>query len=412
MLNRSTLSLVILAAATFTLAGCARDQAAERAAVPPLRVTVARVISRTVTDSQTFTGRFQAVQHVNVRPRVSGYIASVDFTYGSEVRAGQVLFVIDPRPYEAVYQRAKAQFDQARAQLALARSERTRAIKLLAARAISKDEYDTRTANSRESAANVEAAKAALDTAALNLRFTRVTAPISGRVSRAIVTTGNFVTTGQTILTTIVSLNPIYVTFDADEQAYLKFEKYARRDARNAAPSSAGPSALGNPVYVGLADESGYPHEGRLVFMDNALDPTTGTIRARALLPNPDGEYVPGLFARVKLIGNERYNAMLINDSAVGTDQTLRYVLVLGADNRVQLRPVELGPKVDGLRIVRSGLKAADTIVVDGLMRVRPGIQVSPELVAMGEHESDGAMVAQNAVHDQRHAGAAVGVDR
>ncbi|MGH8142553.1 MAG: efflux RND transporter periplasmic adaptor subunit [Steroidobacteraceae bacterium] len=412
MRNHFALSLVTFVAATVTLAGCAQDQAGKRAAVPPPpRVSVARVISRTVIDSQTFTGRFQAVQHVNVRPRVSGYIASVNFTYGSEVHKGQVLFVIDPRPYEAVYQRAKAQLDQVRAQLALAKSEHTRAIKLLAARAISTDEYDTRTANALQSGANVEAAKAALETAALNLQFTRVTAPVSGRVSRAIVTTGNFVTDGQTLLTTIVSLNPIYVTFDADEQAYLRFERQARRDVRKHALPGVAPDTLVNPVYVGLEDESGYPHVGRLVFIDNALDPDTGTIRARALLPNPDGEYVPGLFARVKLMGNDRYDAVLINDSAVGTDQTLRYVFLLGADNRVQLRPVVLGPEVDGLRVVRSGLKPADTIVVDGLMRVRPGAQVSPELVAMGEHDGDGAVVAQNAGHDRRRAAAASGVE-
>lgn len=419
MRNRSIAfaSLVPLAAAALAavlaLSGCSDDAAAQHAAVPPQapQVTVARVISRTVTDSETFSGRFDAVNHVDIRPRVSGYISSVNFTDGAVVQKGQVLFVIDPRPYEADYQRAEAGLDQARAQAALAEAEQVRAVNLFAAHAISKDEFDTRTANARQSAANVEAAKAAVDAAALNLTFTRVTAPITGRVSRAIVTAGNLVTNGQTLLTTVVSLNPIYVEFNADEQAYLTFKKYAATDVRNDAPTSTsagsntGPTALGNAVYVGLADENGYPHEGHLVFMDNSLDAQTGTIYARALLANPDGHFVPGLFARVKLIGNDRYSAILINDSAIGTDQTLRYVLLLGPGNKVELRPVELGPTVDGLRVVRSGLKPGDTIVVNGLMRVRPGMQVNPELVAMGERRrTDNTMVARNATNATRDA--------
>ncbi len=417
MRNRSIAfaSLVPVLAASLAVAlalsGCAGDAAAQHAAAPPPapQVTVARVISRTVTDSETFSGRFDAVNHVDIRPRVSGYISSVNFVDGSVVHKGQVLFVIDPRPYEAEYQRAEADLDQARAQAALARSEKTRAVNLYAAHAISKDEYDTRTANARQSEANVEAAKAAVDAAALNVTFARVTAPITGRVSRAIVTQGNLVTNGQTLLTTVVSLDPIYVEFNADEQAYLTFEKYAGNgnDGRKDAPTStrARADGLGNAVYVGLADENGYPHQGHLVFMDNSLDATTGTIYARALLANPDGHFVPGLFARVKLIGNDRYPAVLVNDSAIGTDQTMRYVLLLGPDNKVEYRPVELGPLVDGLRVVRSGLKPGDTIVVNGLLRVRPGMQVNPQLIAMGERRnSDGTMVARNATDDSASA--------
>ena len=433
MRNRSILfaSLVPLAAAALaaavTLSGCSGDAAAQHAALPPPapQVTVARVIARTVTDSETFSGRFDAVNHVDIRPRVSGYISSVNFTDGTIVQKGQVLFVIDPRPYEADYQRAEADLDQAHAQAALAKAEQTRAVNLYAAHAISKDEYDTRTANERQSAANVEAARAAVAASALNLTFTRVTAPITGRVSRAIVTTGNLVTNGETLLTTVVSLDPIYVEFNADEQAYLTFEKYADgghtsvaagtsvhagTSAGTAAGAGVGTSAagarnaLGNPVYVGLADENGYPHEGHLVFMDNSLDSQTGTIYARALLSNPGGHFVPGLFARVKLIGNDRYPAVLINDSAVGTDQTMRYVFVVGPDNKVEYRPVDLGPLVDGLRVVRSGLKPGETIVVNGLLRVRPGMQVAPQLIAMGErHGTDGTMVAQNAAQNATH---------
>jgi RND family efflux transporter MFP subunit len=361
-----------------------------------------------VTDSETFTGRLEAVDHVDVRPRVAGYISSVNFTDGSMVKKGQVLFVIDPRPYQATYQHAAAQLDQARSQLSLAKSEQARAVKLFAARAISREEFDTRSANATQAGADVEAAKAALDDAALNLSFTRVTAPIAGRVSRAIVTAGNLVTSGETLLTTVVSLDPIYVTFDADEQAYLKFEKYAHVDGHKTVPTGARtqPNDLGNPVYVGLEDENGYPHQGHLIFMDNALDPGTGTIHARALLANPNDSYVPGLFARVKLIGNNHYDAVLVNDSAIGTDQTVRFVLAVDGSNHLQYRPVELGPIVDGLRVVLSGLHAGDTIVVDGLMRVHPGMQVTPQLVAMGDHDqAHAAMVAQHATDNSSPAG-------
>ena len=408
MRNRTTvfsslLAIAITAAAAgLALSGCSQDQAAERAAPqPPPQVPVARVIERTITDSETFTGRFSAVHHVNVRPRVTGYISSVNFTDGSMVKKGQVLFVIDPRPYQAIYQEAAAQLDQARSRLALAKSDRARAIKLFAAHAVSREELDTRDANATQAEADVEAARAALDQAALNLSFTRVTSPITGRVGRAIVTAGNLVTSGQTLLTSVVSLNPIYVTFNADEHAYLKFEKYAHNGSAGAVSSSEGrtaPDGLGNAVYVGLEDEKGYPHQGRLVFLNNALDSGTGTIRARALLANPDDVFVPGLFARVKLIGNERYKAVLVNDSAIGTDQTVRYVLLVGKNDRIVYRPVELGPIVHGLRVVRSGLSPGDTIVVNGLMRVRPGMQVTPQLVAMGDDdETYSVMMAQNA---------------
>ncbi len=395
-----TVSAVL--AVTSVLAGCGQNQAAERA-MPPPSIQVAQVISRRVTDSETFTGHFDAIHHVNVRPRVNGYISAVDFVDGSTVHKGQLLFVIDPRPYRAQYLRAKAQLDQAKAAAVLAREEAQRAVTLYAARAISQDEFDQRTAAARQAHADVEAAAAALDTAALNLRFTQVRAPISGRVSRAIVTVGNLVRSGQTLLTTIVSLNPIYVTFNVDEQAYLKFEKYARRDGRG--DSAGGRSdGLGNPVFVGLEDEHGYPHQGRLVFMNNALNAGTGTIRARALLANPGDRFVPGLFARVKLIGNEHYQATLIRDSAVGTNQTAQFVLVVGPHDQLHYRSVHLGPLVDGLRVVRDGLKPGDLIVVNGLMRVQPGMRITPQRVAMslGQTRSH-AMVARNVAHPSHH---------
>jgi RND family efflux transporter MFP subunit len=362
--------------------------------VPPApQVTIAAAIARKVTEFDEFTGRFEAVERVEVRPRVSGYVSSVNFKEGGEVKKGDVLFVIDPRPYQAERDKAAAGLAQARSQLVLARSERERATKLLAQHAISQEEYDTRTAGSEQAEANVEAAKAALDAAALNLEFTRVTAPISGRISRALVTSGNFVTNGQTPLTTLVSLDPIYVSFDGDEQEYLKYSKVAREAAVDKSREAK------SPVQVGLANESDFPHQGVIVFVDNALDPTTGTIRSRALLDNHERQFSPGLFARIKLLGRAQHDAVLVNDSAIGTDQTVRYVLVVDKSNKVEFRPVQLGPVIDGLRVVQSGLTSGETIVVNGLQRVRPGAQVQPQRVAMGERRpgEDAALLARNA---------------
>ena len=392
-------AVALALAAAMTLTGCGSNAAAQAAAAaPPPQVDVAQVVSKQVTEFDEFTGRFEAVERVEIRPRVSGYISSVNFAEGREVKKGDVLFVIDPRPYDATYKHAKAQLDQARSQATLAKSERERAANLLASHAISQEEFDTRVASLQQADANVEAAQAALDSAALDLSFTRVTAPISGRISRALVTEGNLVAAGQTELTTLVSLDPIYVRFDGDEQAYLKYIKIAR-EAAMAKEKGNEAGTTGSPVMVGLANEAGYPHQGVMVFVDNELDATTGTIRGRAKLDNHDRAFTPGLFARVKLMGSNQYNALLINDSAVGTDQTVRYVLVVGADNKVEYRPVKLGPIIDGLRVVADGLKAGETVVVSGLQRVRPGSPVTPARVAMGErqHGQPETMLARNA---------------
>lgn len=395
----------------WALDGCARNEAGEAAKVAPLpQVTVANAIARTVTDFDELTGRFEAVNRVEIRPRVSGYISSVNFRDGVEVNQGDVLFVIDPRPYEAERDKARAQLAQARAQLVLAASERERATKLLAQHALSREEFDTRAAGDEEAQANVEAAQAALDAAALNLSFTRVTAPISGRISRALITSGNFVSSGQTLLTTLVSLDPIYVSFDDDEQAYLKYRKNALA-GHDGHPGDghASPQEAANPVEVGLADEQDFPHKGVMVFVDNALDATSGTIRSRALLDNHERLFTPGLFARVKLLGNSQHRAVLVNDSAIGTDQSVRYVLVVGAGNKVEYRPVSLGAIVDGLRVIEAGLAPGEEVVVDGLQRVRPGAEVAPHLVAMGKHPEteDQALLARSAsprtAHEEVH---------
>jgi multidrug efflux system membrane fusion protein len=391
-MKRSSAILVpVFVAAALVVAGCARNEAAPAAAAQQApHVTVAQVVKRPVTDFDEFTGKFVAVERVELRPRVSGYISDVSLIAGQEVKKGDVLFTIDQRPYQAEFKRAEAGLAQARTQLALSKSERERAVKLLDQHAISREEFDSRVAGNEQAEANVQAAAAALDQAALNLSFTQVRSPIAGVVSREEVTAGNLVTAGQTLLTTVVSVDKIYVEFEGDEQVYLRHAALARKGDFNAAGGD-------SPVWVGLADEEGTPHEGKMVFIDNALDPQTGTIRARALLDNKDRRFTPGLFARVKLVGSAEYQALLVNDSAIGTDQNVRFVFALDKDNKVQYRPVKLGPLVNGLRVVREGLKAGDTVVVNGLQRVRPGIQVAPEQVAMGEKRAVGGLLAANA---------------
>jgi RND family efflux transporter MFP subunit len=377
-------------ALSLSLSACAPNEAATKpAAAPAPQVSVAKVVTKDITEYDEFTGRFEAVERVEIRPRVSGYISSVNFEQGHEVKKDDVLFVIDPRPYQAEYKRAKAEVARARTQLTLAKSEHDRAVKLLEVRAISREEFDTRSAGTEQAEANVAAAEAALDVAALNVTFTQVRSPISGVVSRAAITTGNLVSSGETLLTTVVSVNPIYVEFEGDEQAYLKYSEMARKGQ----PTNSRDSQ--STVYIGLANEADYPHEGKMVFLDNELHPETGTIRARAQLDNSDHRYTAGMFARIKLAGSSQYKATLINDSAVGTDQSVKYVLVVGANNQAEYRAVKLGPLVEGMRVVKEGLKPGETIVVNGLQRVQPGAQVNPQLVAMGDRKSTLGLVAQ-----------------
>jgi RND family efflux transporter MFP subunit len=388
-----TIAAALVSVSLLGLYACAPNHAAEApaAAAPPApQVSVAKVLTRDITEFDEFTGRFEAMERVEIRPRVAGYISSVNFVQGHEVKKGDVLFVIDPRPYEAEYKRAKAELARARTQLALAKSERERAVKLLEVHAISREEFDTRVSGSEAAEANVQAADAAVDAAALNLTFTQVRSPISGLVSRAEITAGNFVNTGETVLTTVVSVNPIYVSFEGDEQVYLKYTDPARQGAGSNSRTSQ------NPLWVGLANEQGHPHEGKLVFLDNQLDPQTGTIRVRGQFDNSNLRFTPGMFARVKLTGGAKYNAVLINDSAVGTDQNVKFVYVVNAKNQVEYRAVKLGPLVDGLRVIRQGLKIGETIVVNGLQRVQPGATVNPQLVAMGPRNSPTSLLARS----------------
>ncbi len=358
-------------------AGCGSEATVQSA---PPEVNVAQVISQRINDWDEYTGRFQAVDSVEVRPRASGYIDQVQFREGQLVKKDDVLFVIDQRPYQADYDRARAGLELARSQLELAKLEAARAQKLQEVGAVSREELDERASLLNQHEASVAAAVAALDSAALLLSFTKVRAPVDGRVSRAEVTRGNLVTGGNnggTLLTTIVSVDPIYVYFEGDENAYLRYQAMARAGERSSSRDTR------NPVRVGLADDEGFPHEGYIDFVDNQLDVATGTIRARAVLENEEGRFTPGLFARVQLLGSAEYDAVLIEDRAIGTDQSQRFVLVVGADNELEYRPVELGRSIEGLRVVRKGLKARDVIVTSGLQRVRPGMQI-PKRGVMG----------------------------
>src|SRR5882724_564805 len=347
---------------------------------PPPGVTVAPVLERDINDWEEFTGRLQAVDAVEVRPRVTGYIEKVTFTEGAEVRKGDVLFAIDPRPYQAALAGAEADLARARTRSGLAKSELDRAERLVAVRAISREDFETRTSTNAETEAEIRAAEAAVTTARLNLEWTKVRSPIAGQVSRAEVTEGNLVQAGPpeaTLLTRVVSIDPIYAYFDGDEQTYLAFRELARSG------DGGGSQHARIPVFLGLANEQGFTHQGYVDFVDNQLDPRTGTIRTRAVFRNKDRAFTPGLFARIKLVGSAHRPTPLIQDRAIGTDQDKKFVLVLKPDSTVDYRPIQVGRLVDGLRIVESGLKPGERIVINGLQRARPGTKVAPTLAAM-----------------------------
>jgi multidrug efflux system membrane fusion protein len=357
-----------------------RTQAATNAPLP--EVTVAEVIHRPLREWQEFTGRLQAPNTVEIHPRVNGFVDRVAFTDGARVKKGQLLFQIDPRPFQAEVDRLVAERTRSVSDLELAKANRARAERLISAHAISREEYERQVAAEASAQGSLGSIDASLQEARLNREFTEVRAPIDGHVSRAIITAGNLVT-GASLLTTVVSDDPVYVYFDADEQTYLRYAK-AKRDH---AHSNGG--ALSNngaaDIYIGLVDEEGYPHAGQLDFIDNQVDATTGTIRARAALANPDGRYTPGLFARVRLVGGEDRDSVLIEDRAVGTDLSKKFVLTLTHDNRIEYRLVELGPEINGLRVVTRGLAPNELIVVNGLQHVRPGQSVAATRVAMSD---------------------------
>jgi len=343
----------------------------------PPEVTVSQPMTRKVIEWDEFTGRFAAVESVEVRARISGYLTAVTFTDGEDVKAGDLLFTIDPRPYERALDQAKAQLNQATVSVSNTKLDVERGRPLLQRDYISKKAFDDRENLVRDAEALVKIAEARVKAAELELSFCRITAPISGRMSRTLVTPGNFVSgggsdTGSTILTTIVMQDPIYIYFDVSENNALKYQRLAKSAGK------ASDGILGAAVGVGLPDETGFPHKAKLDFLENRLDEGTGTLRARAILPNKDRFFSPGMFARVRLQGSPEYEALLLPDEAIGTDQANRFVYVVGDDDVPIRRTVDLGPIDDGLRVVRKGLKPDDWVVLRGQQRVRPGQKIVP----------------------------------
>lgn len=350
---------------------------------PPAAVAAAPIVStarpeiREIVEWDEYIGRLESPETVELRARVSGYLDGVHFKEGREVRKGDLLFTIDARPYRAELERAEAEAQRAQTQLELAINDADRAKRLIVTKAISEEEADTKFKSQSVAQAALRSSAAEVTLARLNLEFTEVRAPIDGRIGRALVTTGNLINGSAagaqaTLMTTIVSLDPLYCYGDADELSILKYLQLSREGKRESARD------VNIPAELGLADEDGFPHQGYMDFVDNRLDPETGTIRARVVIENTDHRLSPGFYARLRIPGSGKYQATLIPDRAIGADQSQRFVYVIGEQHKVQYRPVTLGPMVDGLRVVKSGLGPADTFIVEGLMRARPGLVVDP----------------------------------
>lgn len=377
-------------AALLALAGCDDPKPAAAGAGPgaaPPAVTVSAPVQRRLTEWDEYTGRFASAERVEIRPRVNGYLDTVHFEDGQIVKQGDLLFTIDPRPYDAAVAGAEATLAQARARVVFARGQVERAQELRRTDAIAGSTSDQRLQELQVAAAEALGAEAAAARARLDVEFTQVRAPVAGRVGRALVRPGNLVSGDATLLTTVVSLDPIHFYFDADQNAYLRYQRLAREGLRPSSREEA------NPVQLALSDEQGWPHRGRMDFVDNEIDAGTGTIRARAVFPNPEGGFTPGLFGRLRLVGSAEYEATLLPQDAIGTEQGRRFVYVVDGEDLARQREVQLGPVVDGLRVIRSGVAAGDRVVVNGLQRVRPNQKVAPEARSL----ADGAARAQAA---------------
>ncbi|MDN5836337.1 MAG: efflux RND transporter periplasmic adaptor subunit [Nitrosospira sp.] len=363
----------VIIASMLVLAGCDSGQAGGEQAPPSPEVSVARVLSRPVQQWNEYTGRVSAIDTVELRARVSGYVQRVaykeDHKEGQEVKKGDLMFLIDQRPYRMALANAQAQLDRARAAEQLAGMRDKNARLLMESEAISREESDTRRTTHTQTAADIDAAEAVVANAKLQLEFTEVRAPVAGKTSRALVTVGNLAVADQTILTTVVSQDPMYVYFDVDENSYLRYGEQARDGGGAPADTS---------VRVGLANEEGYPHAGTIDFFDNQVNSAVGTIRARAVLPNADRVFTPGLFVRVQFVSGRKENVLLIDDKAVMTDQDRKYVYVVDKDAKVQRRDIVPGRMAEGLRVIQSGLAADDRVVVAGQQKVHPGMPVKP----------------------------------
>jgi RND family efflux transporter MFP subunit len=362
------------------LAGCARVPS-EVPAAAPMPVTVSYPIERDVTNYADFTGRTAAVDSVEVRARVSGYLDHVNFKEGALVKKDDKLFEIDPRPYRAELERARGTVAQCDARVRRLERDYQRAKNLIVRGAVGQEEYDRYEADYREGAANLDVAKAYRDLAALNLEYSRVIAPVSGRVSRYVVTVGNLIQSGDqnggTLLTTVVSVDPMYAYFDMDERTVLRI----RQLIREGKAKSAGQTKW--PVSLGLATDEGFPHRGTINFEDNQVNPKTGTLRVRGVFPNKDEALTPGFFARVRVPIGQAHRALLVTDRAIDSDQGQKVVYVVSERNEVASRPVRLGALHHGLREITDGLKPGEQVIVNGLQQVRPGVTVEPKLVEM-----------------------------
>lgn len=362
---RTSTALVMIA----LLAGCSKGNQAPKG--PPVpHVSVAQPLQRDVVDWDEYIGRFEAPQSVDLRARVTGVVTQILFRNGQDVKEGQPLFIIDPRPYRAALDQALAQVASAKATLINAKSVASRSTELVKVQAVSKEELENNEAAVRTAAANLQAAEANAYNARLNIGFTTVRAPVSGRVSDKRVSLGDQVINGQTLLTTVVSLDPIWFTFDGAESFYLKYLREAQKGQRDSSRSKA------NPVDIQLSDETGYNWHGRMQFVDNALDPQTGTIRAHAVVANPNHFLTPGMFGRARLLGSGTYKALLVPDEAITADQARKLVFVLGRDGTAVQRQVETGPEVEGLRAIRSGIAPTDLVLLDGIAQLAPGAKV------------------------------------
>jgi multidrug efflux system membrane fusion protein len=373
----SRLAVTVLAAAVLVACGGGGGDAAQHQ-MPPQDVSVSTVVQKEVNDWDEYSGRIVAVDAVELRPRVGGYLAAVHFREGGIVAQGDLLFTIDDREYRAAVAAARADVARAAARIEVAKTELARSEALIQARAVSKGELDTRKSEALQAEADVLGAQARLQQAELNLGFTRITAPIAGRVGAALVKPGNLVAPGETLLSTLVSMDPVHVVFEGDERAYLRYQEMVRAGERDSSRTT------GTPVEVALANEPTFAHRGHMDFVDNAVNPATGTIRGRAVLANPDGVFTPGLFARVRLMGARPRSALLIHDQAVLTDQDRKYVWALGEGNTALRKDLSLGESIDGLRVVESGLAAGDRIVVNGVRKIFfPGQPLAPRDVPM-----------------------------
>jgi RND family efflux transporter MFP subunit len=361
----------ILALSGLALAGCHQD--APPPAPPPPPVTIAKPVKKEIVEWDEYTGRTDAVESVDIRPRVSGYVDNITFKSGDLVHQGDLLFVIDPRPYQAALDQANGQLREAEAQQQLAEANFARASKLHSTNVISKEEYDTNAAQKSQADAQRVAAEAAVNLARLNLDFTQIKAPINGRISREQVTAGNLVQNDTTLLTTIVSIDPIYAYFNVDEKSVWKYKEQIKLGQRPNARDG------GTPVFLQVGAENDFSHVGTVDFINNAFNSSTGTLVFRGEFPNADGWLLPGAFVRIRVAGTPKFEGILVTDRAIGTDQGQKFVLLLDENNVVQTRPVQLGPVVDGLRVVRSGLKGDENVIINGLVNSRPGSKVTPK---------------------------------